>query len=227
MRAILRSIGLPCWGQTYSQGPLSLQNRPESLKRFCSLTLGNAADKRPTRQRAKRAQRSVKLVAIIKARPAVGGFAQAVLRAGSRTRRTASLPDGELDRLALHQSPMYIEVDSSQMDLLVHPQPHVRWSLIAVAQPAVNGDPISQSPWVHRDVPHPGRAGGYLDRGGDGAHCACNRSGALRSACGERLDPLPLIQCVLYGGVKRMKLDVEPFHHAIVGWKQVAGQSLH
>jgi hypothetical protein len=227
MRAILRSTGLPCRAQTYSQRALSLQNRAESLECSPRLTLRYAADERAACQRAQRTERSVKLVAVIEARAAVGGFAQAVLGAGARAGRAAPLPDGEPGRLALHQSPMYVEANSSQMDLLVHPQAHPRRSLLAVAQPAVNGDPIAQPMWIHRHVPYLVGVGRDLDRGGDRAHSACNRSGAPRSARGQRLDPLPLTQCVFYGRVKAMKLDVEPFRHTIVGRQQIAAQSLH
>ena len=205
---------------------LSLQNRSEALERSCGLSLGDSAHKRAARQCAKRAKRGVKLVAVIEASAAVRGFAQPVLGAGTRTGGAASLPDSQLGRLALHQSPMYVEANSSQVDLLIHPQPDPSGSLVTVAQPAVNGDPITQSPWIHRHVPHLGRANGDLNRRGDRAH----RYGTLSAPCsarGERLDALPITQRVLHGGVKRMKLDVEQLRHAIFGRKQVTCQSFH
>src|SRR6185437_8667391 len=162
-----RYVGGPVLGR----GAVSLLHQgTQALECAHRLPVRHAAHERTTCERPKRAQGCVELVAVVKARATIGRRLQHVLGAGVRAGRAASLPHGKLARDTLHQSPVNIDANSSQVDLLIHAIPHVCGIALAVAQLAVNRDPIDQSRRVHHRVPYLLWGRRDLDRSCDHAH---------------------------------------------------------
>ncbi len=170
--------------------------RPQTIKCAPRLPLGDTPDKRSADYRADRTERCSEVVAVVKARTSALRLKD-VFRAGTRARRAASLPHGQLIRPAVDERPVNLEAHAAQVYSLIHliSDPHA--TIVRVPEPAVNRDPVTQTFGVHYHVPHLGRFGRYPGRGCDETH---------GSACGQRLEFLPLRERVFYGRVEGVQV---------------------
>jgi hypothetical protein len=143
-----------------------LEVRAKAIERSNCLSLRDATNERTADNRADGAERWVEFVSVVKPRATVLG-GEAVLGLRTRARRSATLPYGQLVGTALDELPVNLDVDSTQVYLLVHLIADPQRTLVGVQEAAVNGDPIAKASGIHHHLPYLGGRDVYAGRGRD------------------------------------------------------------
>src|ERR1019366_9928236 len=93
-----------------------------------------------------------------------------VFRAGMGPCGPGALPYGQLIRPALDEPPVNVKVDPSHVYPLAHLITDAWRTVVGVDEPAVNGDPVTETVGIHDHVPHVRGWCGDAGADGDDAH---------------------------------------------------------
>jgi hypothetical protein len=108
-----------------------LEVSAKAIERAPGLALGDATNERAADYRSDRSERCTEFISVVKPRATVLR-GEAVLRVRAGACRSTTLPDGQLLPPALDELPVNLDVDASEVYLLVHLISHPRGALVGM-----------------------------------------------------------------------------------------------